>query len=136
MAAPLLIGSNIRNLNAFDLETFSNTEVIAVDQDILGVQGSRLNGSSLSTGESIINVWGRPLADDSYALIFINNGDTTADIECNAECFGELGLTGGDTLNVRDLWAHTDNGTTTGQTYVAYNVAPQGGSVIVKLTPA
>jgi len=32
MTAPLLIGSNIRNLNPYDLETFSNTEVIAIDQ--------------------------------------------------------------------------------------------------------
>jgi len=32
MAAPLMIGSNVRNLNSFDLETYSNAEVIAVDQ--------------------------------------------------------------------------------------------------------
>ena len=39
MSAPLLIGSNIRNLSSWDLETYSNSEVIAVDQDSLGVQG-------------------------------------------------------------------------------------------------
>lgn len=32
MAAPLLIGSNILNLSTFDLETYTNQEVIAVDQ--------------------------------------------------------------------------------------------------------
>eukprot|EP00935_MAST-01C_sp_MAST-1C-sp1_P002127 g2127.t1 len=40
MAAPLQIGSNILNMSAYDLETFKNTEVIAVDQDKLGQQGS------------------------------------------------------------------------------------------------
>lgn len=36
MAAPLLIGSSILNLTAWDLETYTNAEVIAVDQDPLG----------------------------------------------------------------------------------------------------
>jgi hypothetical protein len=36
MAAPLIISSDILNLTAWDLETYSNAEVIAVDQDALG----------------------------------------------------------------------------------------------------
>jgi hypothetical protein len=36
MAAPLLIGSNVLGMSAWDLETYTNTEVIAVDQDSLG----------------------------------------------------------------------------------------------------
>ena len=32
MAAPLEIGSNILNMNTYDLETYMNKEVIAVDQ--------------------------------------------------------------------------------------------------------
>ncbi len=36
MAAPLLIGSNVRNMSAWDLETYTNAEVIAIDQDPLG----------------------------------------------------------------------------------------------------
>ena len=36
MAAPLLIGSNILGLSAWDLETYTNPEVIAIDQDSLG----------------------------------------------------------------------------------------------------
>eukprot|EP00037_Helgoeca_nana_P030778 m.383854 g.383854 ORF g.383854 m.383854 type:complete len:343 (-) comp28265_c0_seq2:879-1907(-) len=39
MAAPLIIGSNILNLSSWDLATYTNREVIAVDQDLLGVQG-------------------------------------------------------------------------------------------------
>ena len=38
MAAPLLIGSNMLGLSAFDLETYTNSEVIAVNQDTLGRQ--------------------------------------------------------------------------------------------------
>lgn len=39
MAAPLLIGSRLRSMPPSDLATYSNAEVIAVDQDPLGVQG-------------------------------------------------------------------------------------------------
>jgi hypothetical protein len=50
MAAPLLMSSNVRNLTDFQLETYSNDEVIAVDQDILGRPGQRLVGGALSGG--------------------------------------------------------------------------------------
>ena len=40
MAAPLEIGSNILNMNAYDLETYMNQEVIDVDQESLGKQGA------------------------------------------------------------------------------------------------
>ena len=36
MSAPLLIGSNILNLSAWGLQTYTRTEVIAVDQDVIG----------------------------------------------------------------------------------------------------
>jgi len=39
MAAPLLIGSRLLDMPASDLETYLNAEVIAIDQDPLGVQG-------------------------------------------------------------------------------------------------
>jgi alpha-galactosidase len=40
MAAPLLIGANPSRMSAFDLQTYANKEVIAVNQDVLGVQVS------------------------------------------------------------------------------------------------
>ena len=46
----MLMSSNILNLTAFQLETYSNTEVIAVGQDMLGVAGRRLVGGPLSSG--------------------------------------------------------------------------------------
>ena len=39
MAAPLLIGSNMLHMPPFDVETYTNPEVIAIDQDPLGYQG-------------------------------------------------------------------------------------------------
>eukprot|EP00043_Microstomoeca_roanoka_P012630 m.122529 g.122529 ORF g.122529 m.122529 type:complete len:235 (+) comp15548_c0_seq6:1185-1889(+) len=48
MASPLLISANIRNMSAYNLETFKNADVIAINQDPLGKQGRRLVGGDLS----------------------------------------------------------------------------------------
>jgi len=76
-AAPLLISGNVRNMSDFVLQTYSNPEVIAVNQDTLGKAGWRLAGGNLSSPEdptSVTNVWGRPLSSGSWALVFLNAG--------------------------------------------------------------
>ncbi len=40
--APLLIGCDVRNMSAATLATLSNPEVIAVNQDPLGIQGKKV----------------------------------------------------------------------------------------------
>jgi hypothetical protein len=39
MAAPLMIGASLTDMTDWDFETYSNVDVIAIDQDILGIQG-------------------------------------------------------------------------------------------------
>eukprot|EP01102_Stenamoeba_stenopodia_P008347 TRINITY_DN2398_c0_g3_i1.p1 TRINITY_DN2398_c0_g3~~TRINITY_DN2398_c0_g3_i1.p1 ORF type:complete len:429 (+),score=94.89 TRINITY_DN2398_c0_g3_i1:40-1287(+) len=137
MTAPLLIGSNIRNLNAFDLQTFSNSEVIAVDQDPAGVQGIRINGSTLNNGASTTNIWGKPLSAGvgGWAVVFLNNDDSVLDLTCDLGCFRVMGFDAGQTLYVRDLWAHTNNGTVlTDDGFTAMNIPAQGGSFTVRFS--
>jgi len=50
MSAPLLLSQNVRNLTAYQLETYLNPEVIAINQDPLGRQGQRLQGGNLGRG--------------------------------------------------------------------------------------
>jgi hypothetical protein len=40
--APLIIGSDVRNMSAATLSTLTNPEVIAVNQDPLGIQGKKV----------------------------------------------------------------------------------------------
>lgn len=40
MTSPLIIGSNLLHMSAHDLETFTNDDAIAINQDSLAVQGS------------------------------------------------------------------------------------------------
>lgn len=44
--APLLIGCDITNMSAATLSTLTNPEVIAVNQDKLGIQGKKVAASS------------------------------------------------------------------------------------------
>jgi len=136
MAAPLLIGSNIRALDSWDLQTYSNAEVIAIDQDPLGRQGVRLAGQNLYQGttKTTYNVWGKKLQDGSAAFLFLNNANTAADVTCGAACFDQMGFKPTDQLQVRDLWAHKDLGTVPATGYTAKNVEATGGSVTLKFT--
>jgi len=137
MAAPLLIGSNIRNLSSWDLETYTNIEVIQVDQDTLGVQGNRLSGSDLHGKvfgtKGGTNIWGRPLQTGAWAVVFLNNYPYPTSITCDSSCFAQMTLP--SLVSVRDLWAHTNNGTTTTVSYTVSNVPADGGSVMVRFDP-
>jgi alpha-galactosidase len=137
MAAPLLIGSNIRKLNTWDLQTYSNEEVIAVDQDHAGRQGQRLAGGNLYQGsnKSTYNVWGKRLEDGSAVLLFLNNDNKADDITCPASCFTAMGFQSTDHLHVRDLWAHTNSSSTVPATgYTAKAVPANGGSFTLKFS--
>eukprot|EP01097_Dermamoeba_algensis_P006633 TRINITY_DN4135_c0_g1_i1.p1 TRINITY_DN4135_c0_g1~~TRINITY_DN4135_c0_g1_i1.p1 ORF type:complete len:182 (+),score=32.47 TRINITY_DN4135_c0_g1_i1:36-548(+) len=135
MSAPLLIGSSILQLNKDDYETFTNTELIAVDQDPLGKQGYRLVGSNLDFKNSFVNVWGKVLSDTSRVLIFLNNGPTAANITCDGSCFAAIGIPSTETFIVRDLWLHQNIGKMAGGTYTAL-VPPNGASVTLKFFDA
>jgi alpha-galactosidase len=97
MAAPLLIGTDLRKVTAQTMEILLNSEAIAINQDPLGVQGQ------VARSYGGLHLFIKPLADGSRAVAFFNENDTAADVATTA---AELGL---DTsvLEVRDLWSHT-----------------------------
>jgi len=59
MAAPLLLGAPLEGMPPSDLATYSNEEVIAIDQDVLGVQG-RVVWSNCPPFEPRDNWWMSP----------------------------------------------------------------------------
>ena len=101
MAAPLIAGNDLRDMDDATVEILTNSEVIAVNQDPLGVQGTPISESTT------LEVWTKPLAgDDTYAVILFNRTDTEADITVTWE---SLGLSATSAL-VRDLWSHAEVG--------------------------
>eukprot|EP00249_Psilotum_nudum_P008984 c21637_g2_i1 orf=798-2039(+) len=97
MKAPLLIGCDIRNLDSDTLAILGEKEVIAVNQDSLGVQGSKVSS------QGNLEVWAGALSGNRVAVVLWNRGGSAADITAN---WGDIGLTSSTTVTVRDLWAH------------------------------
>jgi alpha-galactosidase len=99
LAAPLVIGCDLRNLDAISLEILSNPEVIALDQDPLGKQGSRI--CRLGRCE----VWSKPLSNGDLGVGIFNRDDITRELNVP---WSDLEIEGN--WRVRDLWQHADLG--------------------------
>lgn len=96
-AAPLMMGHDLRQSSAEVLQMLENREVIAVDQDALGVQGRAVRR------EGSTEVWTKPLADGGVALALFNRGETTTPMKLLA---GDVPA--GALTRVRDLWRGAD----------------------------
>jgi alpha-galactosidase len=99
MAAPLLAGTDLRAAAPQTMEIYLNDDVIAVDQDPLGVQGA-----VVSTDGTHL-VFAKPLTDGDVAVALFNEGDAPATMSTTAE---QVGLDGAPPYTIDDLWSdHT-----------------------------
>jgi alpha-galactosidase len=105
LAAPLIAGNDVRSMSADTKEILENKEVIAIDQDALGRQGRRISK------QGDLEVWARPLADGSRAVILFNRGASETEVGVTWE---QLAYPGHLSATVRDLWQHKDLGSFTG----------------------
>jgi alpha-galactosidase len=78
LKAPLLIGCDVNKISKESLEILSNEELIGINQDPLGVQGSRIKSESEPSGKK--EVWAGPLSNNRHVVIFFNQGDIEASI--------------------------------------------------------
>jgi alpha-galactosidase len=102
LAAPLIAGNDLRNMTAQDIEVLTNREVIAVDQDALGMQGKRIL-------KSPNEVWAKPMGDGSRAIVLFNRANQPARLSVK---WSDVWIKPG-VARVRDLWKHQDLGTFT-----------------------
>ncbi|HMH02262.1 MAG TPA: alpha-galactosidase [Terriglobales bacterium] len=120
LAAPLLAGNDLRSMTAETREMLTNREVLAVDQDSKGVQGHRI------WEEGPLEIWAKPLADQSQAVGLFNRSEAALKMTLD---FKALGFSG--PANVRDLWEHKDIGTVRD----SYSVeVPKHGVVLVRVS--
>ena len=68
LSAPLLLGCDLEKLNKFTTDLMTNTEVLSVNQDELGVQAQRVDRQGFA------EVWARPLWDGTVAVAIFNRG--------------------------------------------------------------
>ncbi|CAF1017728.1 unnamed protein product [Adineta ricciae] len=117
--APLLIGCDVRNISKESLELLTNPEVIAVNQDPLGLQGKKVRIDPYNGTE----VWAGPLVDGSMAVVAFNrNNDMSQAVVVS---FSDLGWKTTSQVKVRDLWARQDLGQFQCN-YTALNIEPHG----------
>ena len=69
LAAPLLIGCPIEQLDAFTMNLLSNDEIIEINQDPLG------KAARLISDENGIQIWQKTLEDGSYAIGLFNTAN-------------------------------------------------------------
>jgi alpha-galactosidase len=106
LAAPLIAGNDLRSMTPEIKEILTNKEVIAVNQDALGRQGSRV----WKDGDR--EIWSKQLKDGSRAVALLNRGASDVEISVPWEA---IGYPGNVSANLRDLWAHKDLGKFTGK---------------------
>jgi alpha-galactosidase len=123
LAAPLIAGNDLRDMTPEIHAILTNKEVIAVDQDPLGLEGRRV------WKDGDFEVWGRQLMDGERAVLLLNRGSAEREIAVNWE---QIGYPAHLSAAVRDLWAHRDLGKFTGN--FSATVAPHG-VVMVTVRP-
>jgi len=122
LAAPLIAGNDVRTMTPATRDILTNRDVIAVDQDSLGVQGA-LVGERLPE----LQVWMKPLKDGARAVVLLNRSGLQTVVSAS---WWRLRISG--PARVRDLWAHAELGTFTDRFSAT---VPAHGVVMVRVTP-
>ncbi|XP_057778410.1 alpha-galactosidase 3-like [Salvia miltiorrhiza] len=100
MKAPLIIGCDVRNMTTESYEILTNEEVIAVNQDSLGVQGRKVYTYG---PDGCYQIWAGPLSGQRTAIVLWNRCSEAATITAK---WDTVGLESSTSASVRDLWKH------------------------------
>jgi alpha-L-fucosidase len=123
MSAPLLIGTDLRKASAETFDILTNHDVIAIDQDELGRQGTVVS----SSGGLV--VYSKTLANGDRAVALSNETTTAATISTTAAA---LGLGGASSYTLKDLWSKASR-TTSGAISAS---VPAHGTVLYRVSRA
>ncbi|MFF4800698.1 NPCBM/NEW2 domain-containing protein [Streptomyces sp. NPDC001351] len=120
MAAPLLIGSDLRKASQTTFDILDNKEVVAVDQDPLGKQGTVVSSQG---GRWVV---AKEMTDGSRAVALFNESGTAQHISTTAKA---VGLPAADAYTLRDLWQHKSYNTAG----TIAGTVPAHGTVLVRV---
>ncbi len=77
IAAPLIAGNDLRNMSKETIDILTNKEVIALNQDKLGIQGFK------HQSQNDMEIWFKPLDGGEWAVMFLNRSQSPQKIEFN-----------------------------------------------------
>lgn len=113
LAAPLIAGNDIRNMSKETKEILTNKEVLAVNQDSLGIQCFRYSKNNN------VESWFKPLANGDWAMCILNRGSIPQKFSINwknekvsDKDFGKETNFAKITYKLRNLWTKEEAGTT------------------------
>ena len=113
LAAPLMAGNDLRKMRGQTTSILTNREVIAIDQDVLGIEGFRYYAFDG------IEIWVKPLANDDLAVCFLNRSTRPQEVNYDwkshaiNDAISKTNIDFNQTsYKLRDLWAKKDGGTT------------------------
>ncbi len=119
LAAPLFAGNDLTKMSRATLETLTNPEVIAIDQDPAGIQGRRV------WQEGPTEIWMKPLADGSKAVALFSRHGHVMNVTVN---FKALEIK--TPARVRNLWTRQNLGSFD-QSFTS--PVPRHGAVLLKI---
>jgi alpha-galactosidase len=102
VSSPMLVGADVRKIEPYSLETLTNREIIALNQDAAG------NVAEKVRDDGDLEVFAKELSDGSHAVLLLNRGAETAEITFSPRRDMQVPM---DRYSVRDLWQHRDMGT-------------------------
>ena len=97
-SSPLITGHDIRNMSRETLAILTNREVIAIDQDRLGIPGTHW----LKSGD--LEMWFKPLDRGEYAFCMINRGSKTVSFDQDFKVTINDHHAIDSSYLIRDLW--------------------------------
>lgn len=122
LAAPLIVGCDISQMDSFTRNLLCNNEVLAVDQDMNGIPGKRI----MVDKNEQVEIWARPLSDGSIAVALFNLSEEEKEISIDNKI-----LNIGDEYWVRNLWRQKDEGKFA-EKYSS--IVPSHGVTFIKIT--
>ena len=124
-AAPLIAGNDVSNMDANTKAILTNAEVIAIDQDSLGLQATAV------TQGSNTSVWRKALANGGVAIALLNEGGSATTMSVTPQA---AGITSGGPFAVRDLWLHADQNDLASNTSSYTRLVPSHGVNLITIT--
>lgn len=128
--SPLLIGCDVTNMSTDTYTILTNRELIAWNQDPLGVQGRKVARVFASPQAEPQEVWAGPLVNGAHAVVLFNRDTKNATVKA---FWKDIGVPNGKKMKARDVWLHKELGVF--QDVFAAQVAAHS-VVAVTLTPA
>jgi alpha-galactosidase len=114
LTAPLVAGNDIRTMTPETQRVLANKEIIAIDQDSLGIQGFR------HSVKDSVETWLKPLRNGQWAMFMLNRSISPKTIALEWKTFSvtdsfsnrTLDTTGKEFYKLRDLWMNKITGDT------------------------